>query len=298
MMLKKQSNRWARLKLLLLVPVGLIALNAFARPGISRQLETLVQSKDKETPPEDQQDLRSFFSAELEKYIKKVDTGSALTPEGINAFLDKNTNKQYLFINARGDLLLNFKAVTAEQLPVKLQEIFKASANDKKPVAYYSLQDVNTPKKAIDDLLEMVKNAFLKQQAAVGADKVPTLLFLDTGNSKNFPVKQQAAQSDNKAASQSKKSDDMLPPPPPPNPNGFITFSYKSGKEDRGFPFYERHAKPGKGLEQRIDKIYTDDISTVTITLIKKAPDGLLEGVQKILNDKIKYDVKYLVKKE
>ena len=44
MMLKGKSNNWARLKLLLLVPVGLIVLNAFARPEVNRQLETLVQS--------------------------------------------------------------------------------------------------------------------------------------------------------------------------------------------------------------------------------------------------------------
>ena len=34
MMLKKKSNNWARLKLALLVPVGLAALSAFARPEV------------------------------------------------------------------------------------------------------------------------------------------------------------------------------------------------------------------------------------------------------------------------
>ena len=43
-MLKGKSNN-CRLKLLLLFPVGLIVLNAFARPEVNRQLETLVQSK-------------------------------------------------------------------------------------------------------------------------------------------------------------------------------------------------------------------------------------------------------------
>lgn len=87
----------------------------------------------------------------------------------------------------------------------------------------------------------------------------------------------------------------MQPPPPPPRPDGTISFKYKSGKEDQGILFYARHAKPGKGLVQRIDKIYSDDISTVTITLLKEVPDDVLEGVQQIVKDKIKYDVEYVI---
>lgn len=41
MMLKKKSNNWARLKLALLLPVGLAALSAFARPRMPLSLETM-----------------------------------------------------------------------------------------------------------------------------------------------------------------------------------------------------------------------------------------------------------------
>ena len=48
-----------------------------------------------------------------------------------------------------------------------------------------------------------------------------------------------------------------------------------------------------------MNKIYSDDISTVTITTYKWTPDGVLEGVEKFLKDRIKLDdVKYVIQKK
>lgn len=184
MMLKGKSNNWARLKLLLLVPVGLIVLNAFARPEVNRQLETLVQSKDRETPPNDQQDVREFFKTELDKYLKKANP--TISYEQTDDFLNKNTVKTNLFINANGALLLANKLVTIEELSTKLQELFTSQANSGKPVSFYFLMDINSPKDVVKRTLEIVKEAFQKQQAAAGADKVPFLLFEDARNNKNY----------------------------------------------------------------------------------------------------------------
>lgn len=189
MMLKGKSNNWARLKLLLLVPVGLIVLNAFARPEVNRQLETLVQSKDKETPPEEQQDMKSFFKTELDSYMKKVEPQTAFEPDEIIAFMKKNTEPKDLFINAKGDVLLNNDFANykeKEQFLGKLQDLFEKS---KKPVSFYFLIDINTPEEATEAVLHLVKEAFDKRQKAVGADKAPFLLFEDARNNKNFPGK-------------------------------------------------------------------------------------------------------------
>lgn len=189
MMLKGQSNNWARLKLLLLVPVGLIVLNAFARPEVNRQLETLVQSKDKETPPEEQQDMKSFFKTELDSYMKKVEPQTAFEPDEIIAFMKKNTEPKDLFINAKGDVLLNNDFANykeKEQFLGKLQDLFEKS---KKPVSFYFLIDINTPEEATEAVLHLVKEAFDKRQKVVGADKAPFLLFEDARNNKNFPGK-------------------------------------------------------------------------------------------------------------
>ena len=189
MMLKGKSNNWARLKLLLLVPVGLIVLNAFARPEVNRQLETLVQSEDKETPPEEQQDMKSFFKTELDSYMKKVEPQTAFEPDEIIAFMKKNTEPKDLFINAKGDVLLNNDFANykeKEQFLGKLQDLFEKS---KKPVSFYFLIDINTPEEATEAVLHLVKEAFDKRQKVVGADKAPFLLFEDARNNKNFPGK-------------------------------------------------------------------------------------------------------------
>lgn len=359
MMLKGKSNNWARLKLLLLVPVGLIVLNAFARPEVNRQLETLVQSKDKETPPEEQQDMKSFFKTELDSYMKKVEPQTAFEPDEIIAFMKKNTEPKDLFINAKGDVLLNNDFANykeKEQFLGKLQDLFEKS---KKPVSFYFLIDINTPEEATEAVLHLVKEAFDKRQKVVGADKAPFLLFEDARNNKNFPGKVSMAQSSKKGTvyiiqnkkvvgvingdvadyklpdfskdmvtiqpagkdvSSSRlnsvkdmiekngfscqintsvfKNGDTLPPPPPPSPDAYVAFNYKNGGKEQGLIVYERYLKNTNEIDKRFNSIYNDDISSVTITVYKKAPDGMLDGVEKYLKDKIKYDVEYIVKRE
>ena len=58
MMLKEKSNKWARLKLLLLLPLGILTVYAFARPSVNEPLSTLINyestnnfQKKKEVPP-------------------------------------------------------------------------------------------------------------------------------------------------------------------------------------------------------------------------------------------------------
>ena len=359
MMLKGKSNNWARLKLLLLVPVGLIVLNAFARPEVNRQLETLVQSKDKETPPEEQQDMKSFFKMELDSYMKKVEPQTRFEPDEIIAFMKKNTEPKDLFINAKGDVLLNNDFANykeKEQFLGKLQDLFEKS---KKPVSFYFLIDINTPEEATEAVLHLVKEAFDKRQKVVGADKAPFLLFEDARNNKNFPGKVSMAQSSKKGTvyiiqnkkvvgvingdvadyklpdfskdmvtiqpagkdvSSSRlnsvkdmiekngfscqintsvfKNGDALPPPPPPSPDAYVAFNYKNGGKEQGLIVYERYLKNTNEIDKRFNSIYNDDISSVTITVYKKAPDGMLDGVEKYLKDKIKYDVEYIVKRE
>ena len=360
MMLKGKSNNWARLKLLLLVPVGLIVLNAFARPEVNRQLETLVQSKDKETPPEEQQDMKSFFKTELDSYMKNVEPQTAFEPDEIIAFMKKNTEPKDLFINAKGDVLLNNDFANykeKEQFLGKLQDLFEKS---KKPVSFYFLIDINTPEEATEAVLHLVKEAFDKRQKVVGADKAPFLLFEDARNNKNFPRKVSMAQSSKKGTvyiiqnkkvvgvingdvadyklpdfskdmvtiqpagkdvsssrlnsvkdmiekngfscqintSVFKNGDALPPPPPPPSPDAYVAFNYKNGGKEQGLIVYERYLKNTNEIDKRFNSIYNDDISSVTITVYKKAPDGMLDGVEKYLKDKIKYDVEYIVKRE
>ena len=78
------------------------------------------------------------------------------------------------------------------------------------------------------------------------------------------------------------KIGDAAAPPPPP-PAGQVIFSYRDGQPDQQFVLYDRHAKPGANLGQRIDKIYKD----------KSTPKDLLETVKQELKKKINYPVQY-----
>lgn len=88
------------------------------------------------------------------------------------------------------------------------------------------------------------------------------------------------------------------PPPPPPAPDVYVTFTYKDGKKDEGMLVYERYLKTGEEINKRLNKIYADDISTVIIKTYKWSKEGVQEGVEKMLKDKIKYDVEYKIVKE
>lgn len=185
MMLKGKSNSWARLKLLLLVPVGLIVLNAYARPDVGRQLETLTQSKDKETALNQQQDVRDFFKRELDNYLYEK---GIVDPSGeeIKRFLKEETALQELFINALGKILLNNEYVTVNDLSQKLDMLFEASSGkSNKPVAIYSLIDRGVPPKVLANILGIVNKTFQQQQAKEGAANVPILFYDDHALTKN-----------------------------------------------------------------------------------------------------------------
>lgn len=182
MMLKGKSKNWARLKLLLLVPVGLIVLNAFARPEVNRQLETLIQSKDKETPPNEQQDVREFFKAELDKYVSKKENVQNPSQEYISHFLNEKTDRQDLFVNSLGQILLNNKYATVDNLSEKLISIFAAEKS--KPIAFYSYIDAGAPPIAATNILKVVKEAFLQQQAKISKENIPILFYI--GDPKNL----------------------------------------------------------------------------------------------------------------
>lgn len=75
MMLKEKSNSWARLKLVLLVPVAACSMLAFARPDVNRELTNLMQSEDTTISPVGQPYTREFFDKEIDRYIGQAGGG-------------------------------------------------------------------------------------------------------------------------------------------------------------------------------------------------------------------------------
>ena len=76
MMLKEKSNSWARLKLVLLVPVAACSMLAFARPDVNRELTNLMQSEDTTISPVGQPYTREFFDKEIDRISDRREADS------------------------------------------------------------------------------------------------------------------------------------------------------------------------------------------------------------------------------
>ena len=186
MMLKEKSNSWARLKLVLLVPVAACSMLAFARPDVNRELTNLMQSEDTTISPVGQPYTREFFDKEIDRYIGQAGGGQLSGSERL-VFMEKHTRRVNFFINAKDQILYNSRFAGISEMPVKLKATLSASAGEK-PVMIYFLCDVKTSDAAVKEALETVGKAFAEYQATAAGKNAPTLLFFGNPR-KDYPLK-------------------------------------------------------------------------------------------------------------
>ena len=315
MMLKKKSNNWARLKLALLVPVGLAALSAFARPEVGSPPEATGEihlSVNKSTVNQEtvQQDHAVFLTYKV--------SGS----EDLNRLVCKTLDRIRTRV-AEGQFK-NTLEVTInpafEDVPASYLEKVKAVLEEKgikckidKTVPNTVMDDVAKPYRKNDDAVFLIQNK--KIVAALSIERfsanqndsrlnqisksVPLILQPENSKVSRQEVEKLKGLLEKKGwvckinMHAFKIGDAAAPPPPPPPPAGQVVFSYRDGQPDQQFVLYDRHAKLGPNLGQRIDKIYSDNITKVTVRINKKAPKELLETVKQELKKKIDYPVRY-----
>ncbi|WP_425883962.1 M56 family metallopeptidase [Parabacteroides sp. ASD2025] len=175
MMLKEKSNSWARLKLVLLVPVAACSMLAFARPDVNRELTNLVQSEGTTISSAGQPYTREFFDKEIDRYIEQAGGGQLSGSEKL-AFMEKHTQKVDFFINAKDQILYNYKFAEMSEMPDKLKATLSASSGEK-PVMIYFLCDKQTSDAAIEKALEAAGKAFTGYQVAAAGKNAPILFF-------------------------------------------------------------------------------------------------------------------------
>ena len=71
MMLRQKSTQWARLKLVLFVPVALVVLQAFARPEIAGIEETLLSSEVTTISQETKKWSKEYFDEKTDEFLKQ-----------------------------------------------------------------------------------------------------------------------------------------------------------------------------------------------------------------------------------
>lgn len=151
MMLKEKSNRWARLKILLFLPLAVLIAQAFARPEVASSMEKLASfDKVNQIPDKPEKWTEDFFQQTWKEYF-----GDRV--ENVKLEKERVLN---LYINRKNILLIvnNLLAdnVTWDQLADKLAAQLKGMHTRFSPVYIVMMRDKEISDKKWQDLLNIV----------------------------------------------------------------------------------------------------------------------------------------------
>ena len=206
MMLKRRTNNWARLKLLLFVPVAAGTLYAFARPEVKKTMgqaiNTPVSVKQNSVQESELQQLEAFFERKAEDAVGGKKEYQIENPTG--TFYS-------FFVNMNNKMMLNqelIKEYDVETLSVRLKDLLrkeyrKVANTDKKwiPVLFVRY-DRGSSSTAITSYLRTIKEAYLqvrgeisKELGGVSEARLDSLLpiFVSFGEPKVYSSKYKTA---------------------------------------------------------------------------------------------------------
>ncbi|MDL2245869.1 M56 family metallopeptidase [Parabacteroides sp. OttesenSCG-928-J18] len=156
MMCKKQSNHRARWKSLLLIPVAVCTLYAFARPEVNRQLEQLIPGEGTIISQDNKKYTPEYFEAEYVRFEKEVLKGQ--DPR-------EATHLSYLLVNARDMILYKNQLIDIVQLESKLKTTLLEEHADGKPILISLQHDVASTESFIRLIYQNIQTAFEKTEA-------------------------------------------------------------------------------------------------------------------------------------
>ena len=155
MMLKERTNRWARLKLLLAVPVMAGALYVFAQPEV-KEIPQQIQTEIQQDKADDYVSLMIFFRKEEEKYSKLVNGSNP--PSRV-----KEKQAHQLLVNADNKVLFDGKFTSMDELKSaiikNLLKSWEESSRQDAQVVFFQY-DRGTEIAAITTILKDAKGAF------------------------------------------------------------------------------------------------------------------------------------------
>ena len=155
MMLKERTNRWARLKLLLAVPVMAGALYVCAQPEV-KEIPQQIQTEIQQDKADDYVSLMIFFRKEEEKYSKLVNGSNP--PSRV-----KEKQAHQLLVNADNKVLFDGKFTSMDELKSaiikNLLKSWEESSRQDAQVVFFQY-DRGTEIAAITTILKEAKGAF------------------------------------------------------------------------------------------------------------------------------------------
>ncbi len=170
MMLKRRTNNWARLKLLLFVPVAAGTLYAFARPEVKKTMEqvmTPVEVKQGSIPQSELVQLEDFFKRKAEDAVGGKKSYRIENPMGVSHRFFVNMNNKMMLDNE------SIKEYDVETLSAKLtaslrkeyKESVKKNAN---PITNLSVwYDRGSSSDAITSYLRTIKDSYLQVRGEI-----------------------------------------------------------------------------------------------------------------------------------
>ena len=174
MMLKRRTNNWARLKLLLFVPVAAGTLYAFARPEVKKTMgqaiNTSVSVKQNPVQESELQQLEAFFERKAEDAVG-----------GKKEYQIENPTETFhsFFVNMNNKMMLNqelIKEYDVETLSVRLKDLLrkeyrKVANTDKKLISgLFVRYDRGSSSTAITSYLRTIKEAYLQVRGEISKE--------------------------------------------------------------------------------------------------------------------------------
>ena len=194
MMLKERTNRWARLKLLLAVPVMAGALYVFAQPEV-KEVPRQIQSELQQKEADDYSSLMLFFKEEGERYSKLVN--GAYPPSKI-----KVRQVHSLFVNKQNRVMFDNDVCSVDELKSTIVKNLMKSWEESKRKEYQVISfqvDRGSEIAALTTILKEVKGAFEQIRADLSitlTDKSEEALdrlfpvLLSEGAARNYGLKE------------------------------------------------------------------------------------------------------------
>ena len=163
MMLKERTNRWARLKLLLAVPVMAGALYVFAQPEVKDDLGLQIVQEALQLKPDNDQDIFKFLKDEGEAFYKK-------SPENAKLKWRVRERQCHVFnIDVKGRIILDGQEIAKEDLKEIVKKRIvenKRRTKQEKNIEEVQLVGVlyakDTPQSLLVEVLTILKDAFVE----------------------------------------------------------------------------------------------------------------------------------------
>lgn len=290
MMTKKKSNRWARLKFLLLLPLAALSMYAFARPEVTRQLEQIIRSEDITISSSNQNFTPEFFETELNRYISELGGNTSWTSAEKYNFLAGKTNVVNLFINAKDQILLGGEHSTIERLSFALTQKLVTDYSNKKPVLINMQFDRGTSTDAINKIYQITGKVFADNEELFKQKKQPVLLILASPKAYGQPRQNTTTVSGN----------------PTEKPLISITIIDNTSKESCSFNFtnniivgssLDLESSSIKKFEEWIKSHKRGDFQycTVSIRASGETPMGVITDLKQLLRNAYMQKVSYAV---